>query len=399
MLKVAFATILIGLALLHFSRFTHTNQHTPIDFRNVYLGTKIWQNGENPYQDSVIKNEWKQICADENIIHNQPPGLPQNFLVYPPTAFILYAPFSWLKWENASMINSLFCLMALLITIHLWTNIIGLTSLSKWWLYLIVFAYKGTAAALIVGQPSFLILALGTASIYFNQKLNKSIIGGVFLGLTTIKPTLMIPYFLFFLYHRQWKSLFISIIVSVCLIGMTFTIYTHQTFSIWNGFIENIKLLNQVVYSGETTYYLHSITDISVWAQYLFHTQINGFILFEQLLLLIAFFYIWKSNHSFSSHDVFILISFITLLLNYHLFYDVLLLIPIAILAQTWNVKYKIVAALISLPLFFPINGILERLEPIFQLEIAYLHLPVVLCMLLTLVLFQMKASKAIGVK
>jgi len=399
MLRIAFATILIGLALIHFSRFTHTTHHTPIDFRNVYLGTKIWLNGNNPYQDIVIKNEWKQICTDENIINNQPPGLPQNFLVYPPTAFILYAPFSWLNWKNASMINSILCLFALLITIHLWTKIIDPTAVSKYWLYLIVFAYKGTAAALIVGQPTFLILALGTASIYFNQRFNKSLIGGILLGLTAIKPTLMIPFFMFFLFHKQWKSLFISMIVSVGLIVMTFTLFTHHAYFIWNGFFENIKLLNQVVYAGETTYYLHSITDISVWANYLFPAQINKFILFEQLLLLISFFYIWKSNNSINSHDVFVLVSFITLLLSYHLFYDLLLLIPLVILSQSWNMKYKIIAALISLPLFLPINGILDRLEPIFQLEIAYLHLPVVLCLLLTLVLFQLKASKAVGVK
>jgi hypothetical protein len=68
--------------------------------------------------------------------------------------------------------------------------------------------------------------------------------------------------------------------------------------------------------------------------------------------------------------------SFLSLLLGYHLFYDVLLLIPfVLVIIQSSTRKNSLL--IFSLPLFLPVNGILNRLSDNSPFEWLYLHLPV----------------------
>ncbi|MFN9519451.1 MAG: hypothetical protein ACK574_06920, partial [Bacteroidota bacterium] len=57
----------------------------------------------------------------------------------------------------------------------------------------------------------------------------------------------------------------------------------------------------------------------------------------------------------------------------------VLILIPLIGLITSSSMNYKIMAACLALPLFLPVNGLLDRTAAGELFPLLYLHLPIVL--------------------
>src|ERR1044072_9177467 len=89
-----FLGFLILFACVNSVHLFSTDYNTPIDYKNVYTGARLWQKDLNPYDDALLKQEWFALSDAEGIDKIHPPGLPNNSLVYPPQALFVYYPFA-----------------------------------------------------------------------------------------------------------------------------------------------------------------------------------------------------------------------------------------------------------------------------------------------------------------
>lgn len=372
-------TILLILFLMlciavHSLQFMHFNLNSAIDFRNVYLGSKLWLQGLNPYDDGPLKSIWLDICDTYPISRNYPPGLPTNFLVYPPAALLLYLPFSLFSWPTAAFLNLFISILCLAFTIQLWTKLspIKLSRLQQVIIWLTVFAFKGTMHALYVGQPTFLLLFTGTLSIYLHQHNQKQFLQILLLCITASKPTLAIPFILYFLHDRNWIVLLTAGAINIALNSFAILHWSSSALLL-QSFLSNLDLLKAHVYSS--FYYASTLTDITILIDYIWNFKHKWYNLFMNLMMLaIAAFALFEKRN----WDVFTRMSFysfFTLLFGYHLFYDVLLLIPFVILL--FPISKRSWYLIFALPMFIPVNGILNRLSDNLPFELLYLHLPV----------------------
>lgn len=378
--------------MLHATHFLKFNYHSPIDFRNVYLGAKIWLNQANPYDDATLKAEWQKVCDEEQIINEHPPGLPQNFLVYPPSALLVYLPFSMLSWKWAAWINLIMCVAALGIIIYLVNRLFNNAQLSIAFTTLVVLAYKGTFHALLVGQPTFIFLAMAFSALWLSMR-GKHIPAAILLGMALSKPTLALPVMIVLLIKREYNLLIFATIIQITLVIAAILLHNNR-WELLQFFNQNIQMLMHQVYALGDVYYMRTLTDVGVWLNYL---NAEYFVWWQwvmrgMLAMAVAYLYVKKIPINPVTYSV---ITLIVLLTSYHLFYDVLLLLPIVFVAINTDFKYKVVLAIISCPLFIPINGILDRTAWGHQFPIIYLHLPIVLAAILICLMMQWRISDA----
>lgn len=356
--------ILLGVlfACINCSHIFRVDYNTPIDFRNVYLGAKIWGDQQNPYIDSVLKNEWYRVCDAESIDKNQPPGLPQNFLVYPPSALLLFYPISFLPWKIAVWVNvciALFSLLTLLYLMCIWVP--DEYSIPFASLLLIILAFKGTMHALVVGQPSFIANALALGGVYLALKKNKLPWAIFLLILASFKPTSLLPYLLFLAYKKQWKLLIFTGIGSGVLLGLSL-LYLQNPLVFVDSFLFNIGELKALIFGSDTTYFLHSITELRAVTSWLFYGDTLLYKIVYVLLATMLGYVLWK-NRQLHDHYVLTLLIIFCLLVTHHLFYDVLFIFPILWIYPKYNNTIKGLLLVCSISFFIPVNGILDRLH------------------------------------
>lgn len=375
LLTTSLIVFLVLCIAVHSLQFLHFNLNSAIDFRNMYLGSKLWLKGLNPYDDGPLKSIWLEICDTYHISKKYPPGLPTNFLVYPPAALLLYLPFSLFSWPAAVFLNLSISILCLAFTIQLWIKLspITLSWLQQVIIWLTVFAFKGTLHALYVGQPTFLLLFTGTLSIYLHQQNQKQFLQIFLLSLTAIKPTLAIPFILYFLHARNWGVLLTAGAINVAL--NTFAILHWSSAALLlQSFLSNLNLLKAHVYSS--FFYTSTLTDITVLFDYIWNIEHKWYNLFMNLMMAAMAVFAWFEKKNWDVLTRMSCYSFLSLLLGYHLFYDVLLLIPfVLVIIQSSTRKNSLL--IFSLPLFLPVNGILNRLSDNSPFEWLYLHLPV----------------------
>lgn len=377
---------LFSCALVNSSHLFTVDYNTPIDFRNVYLGSRLWSNNQNPYIDSVLKQEWFLICDAENISKSQPPGLPLNFLVYPPHALSLYWPFSFLSWKIAAWLNgfiSLFSLIAWLVLVYRLFD--EYSKLKPWIFVLIVLAFKGTTHALIVGQPSFLANLLGLAGVYSIVKGKNNHWAIVFFVLASFKPTTLLPYLIVCAYHQNWKVLFYTFIGTTAWVVGSFLLY-NQPYQLLQSALHNIASLKALIFESKGIYLLTACTEFGVVFEYVFPPLDWLRSIFYAILAMVLSVFLYRNtqlNHAY----LFSLIMCFVLLTTHHLFYDVLFLLPLVFVLPFYTAKNQLVIMCCSFVYFIPINGILDKMDVPAQFDFLYLTTPISL-LIITIVLY-----------
>lgn len=136
-------------------------------------------------------------------------GIYQNeagtFYGHPPYAVVLYFPLSLLPFEQMRILFVVINLLAAVAVIYLAVKLWG----ERWPLNtrLLLAAFFLSLAPLRVtfrmGQISLLITALVLAAVMARKE--SKILAGLLLGLSLCKYTLKLPFFLYFLWRREWK--------------------------------------------------------------------------------------------------------------------------------------------------------------------------------------------------
>ena len=131
--------------------------------------------------------------------------------VYPPFAKPILSPLALFSFERARMVwlginllAALTCICLVLCYFNAWP------ARAKYYLALLLVSWAPFRVTLRVGQLSLIITALILGALVARSRKRKYL-AGVLLGLSLCKFTLSFPFFLYFLWKREWKSLAVTI--------------------------------------------------------------------------------------------------------------------------------------------------------------------------------------------
>jgi hypothetical protein len=370
-------------AVVNGTHFFSFSRQSPIDFRNLYLGSRIWLEGGNPYNDDELKKEWAVVCEEDYMLPETQPGLPQNFLVYPPYALIISAPFALLNWQAAIVLNFILILFCMVLMIMAVFRIHPVPSVHAKYrllvLALVLIALKGTAHAAIVGQPSFVCIVAVFLS-YLCMQRNKKYLCTLLLIAASLKPTIALPMWLFLIIHKEWKTLFSAIAGILILLFAVLLAYPDPAFII-KSFLQNGAMLQALLYfhgpDYPYNYHMISGTQLQIILELIADASSRYQLWISGILILAGATYVYLKRTTTSRLYQLCILIVTCLLATYHLFYDAMMLLPIV--ALTGYAANKRTAWLIAacIPLFIPFNGIIAHFPSLQPLSFLYFSLPV----------------------
>lgn len=174
--------ILLSLALVSLIYAVVTAPRIGIDFLTYYKGASEWVEGT--YSDGG-----------------------GALFTYPPFTIPIISPIALLSFERARILWLGVNLLATGVSIHLVLCYFkGWPARAKFYLALLVLGLAPFRVTLRVGQISLIITALLLGAILAHSRKRKYL-AGVLLGISLCKFTLSFPFFVYFLWKKQWKIL------------------------------------------------------------------------------------------------------------------------------------------------------------------------------------------------
>ncbi len=186
------------------------------DFEAIYLPSRAWLHGLDPYDHEVLDRMWIEAGGEPE----RAPGRWGGPSVYPPTALAILAPMAALPWRFAQPIwcgLNLAALAVLLICLHRLAEIRRFEARS---LCLIagMLAFEPVSTTIMLGQPSIIVAALAVVSLVTGMRggqLRSGLLEGVAIAL---KPQLAIAFAAPYGLARRWKYC-VVVAATVAIIG------------------------------------------------------------------------------------------------------------------------------------------------------------------------------------
>jgi hypothetical protein len=363
------------------------------DFKPLYVATRVFLKGGNPYEDKSIKKEWQIIRKEEKLVDYEEPGFPNFPFVHPPATLVVLSPLGTIKWQIVKHIYFIFNLIITICSLLLIAKMGNILNSKKelWLLVLSFFSFKACILGLLFGQFFYFSFFFCIMAIYFDFK-QKSFLASIFMALGLLKPTIGIPFILYLLIKKRYYIFIYSILMFIVLNLAVFVILSPSIFKSY------IDITNQSLAPG-------GINDYSIQNKQFFDlTSINAIIFFITnsrtavsiiltILSLFIFVFILLKREIFLKDSTYALIIFIlcSLLFIYHRPYDSLMLSTIFIWLKPSElidkIKWKII---LILPVFLPITGLILRLKPYIPETVYYimvLNIPISLSALLIILI------------
>jgi hypothetical protein len=201
MKRIGLRLALTFLALLMLGDFVFrgivtARETTRNDFSEPYVGAWMWRHGKNFYDSALTRTTATQLTGSQvNLV-----------LIYPPTALVLLAPFSYLPWIWANTIWLTLGLVGIAVTIFLLFRLGGFQvgDDRAWILATFVLAFSPLHQAFHMGNVALLavpVCLLGVALAEGKQDFAAGIVLGI---ATALKPQLGLwPLLFYFLQFRR----------------------------------------------------------------------------------------------------------------------------------------------------------------------------------------------------
>lgn len=168
------------VAILSLTYAIATSPQNGIDFLTYYKGASEWIEGN--YSDGA-----------------------GSLFTYPPFTIPLISPLALISFERARLLWLGLNLLATGVSIYLVLGYFkGWPTKAKFYLVLLVLSLAPLRVTLRVGQMSLIITALLLGTVLAESR-NKKYLAGVLLGVSLCKFTLSFPFFLYFLWKKEWK--------------------------------------------------------------------------------------------------------------------------------------------------------------------------------------------------
>ncbi|GAB3873000.1 hypothetical protein GCM10028824_24040 [Hymenobacter segetis] len=364
----------------------HFGPDRPVDFRPAYVGQWALRHGLDPYQDRDIRESWRRIVADENLVSHSTPGLPDQAFIYPPWAaawlgILLGAlPYSlaWPLWYGV-------VLLALLAACYATQRALARLNappLTTADLLLTALALKATVVALINGQNTFMALALATGA-WWAAGAGRRTLAGVLLGLAAFKITVALPFIGLFLLEKRWRSIVLGGAVGAVMLALfwfwaadpasSLASYRHLLdfvqadvvrptqpgYPLGRGMILQFELRNLLEFLRPGGHRWAGLAGLGLAG-----------------LVLVRLWGLRRAGHSLDGLYALLLLHLLGLLFTYHVVYDALLLLPLLAYGRAFPGRVQAGLLALTVPFFLPINGLLDRLGQPMALHLLYFTLP-----------------------
>jgi hypothetical protein len=406
--------LLACTALNFLPLFKHTH---PLDLITLYTAGSMVRAHENPYEDAALKHAWRTIATKQALGQHEKecePGIP-TALLYTPNTLLAYSFLSVAPWRFMTVTNRLAqAALLVLMLIILWRMQSGKTLYGFMLLALALTGFKGLAWFMSGLNPTvfamfFIIL------FYWAYKKNRQVLAGLFLGIATLKITLVIPFILFILLRRKWKIalyFLLAAIVPYVYLFITDAAYTSLLISSWlHGTQEWDSLLYAIFPNGGTWHgreiwewnrMLDCLTSLGPLLSYYFKavTGAASFVMVKSLVLifgalLFAITILVDRKKKIADELLLVMLLCIELMVNYHLYYDACVPVLLLMMARQSIPGSMYIPLIVATSFFYlPYNGLLIRLEVPKQLYLWMFNMAVPV-----LLLFLCIAGSALGGK
>lgn len=219
-----FCAIALGLGIFVFRAIGPAYADTKNDFSDPYCASLLWRKGQNPY-DSSLATKTNQAMAHVSI---------RIVPVYPPTAYVLISPFTFLHWRAANLLWSILGLVGVGSLAYTIPGIAGLTFAGNraWFVAACVFCAVPLQTSLHVANSSAIAIAVCVLGVYLAGS-RKELFSGLLLAIgMCLKPQLGIWFFIFYVIRRRWRMVLPATIFAgaVTLIAFSIMPVTPSTF-------------------------------------------------------------------------------------------------------------------------------------------------------------------------
>nr|WP_233454744.1 glycosyltransferase family 87 protein [Hymenobacter negativus] len=372
-----------------------------MDFRTCYVGQAVLRQGQNPYADATLKSGWQRIIRQENIRSRTQPGLPNLPFLYPPWAAGLFGlTIGRLPYALAWPLWYALALLSLLLLAKLWPKALRIknTEMVPWWQFLLAaVALKGTVPALLTGQPTFAALALGVGALALGRRVQRAANGtdtrneqpatviseaasvsqiagtkplwqpiatGVLLGLAAFKVTLLLPFAAWFLWKKQWLTLAVAAAVGSLLSTVAFcwANYPADLLPTYQHLLAQVRA--QSFDPADPDYPLtQGLTlrlELANVLEWLCPGSSSWHVVLHSVLWLgagLRLLWLRQQRVPLADWYLFLVLSTLTLLTTYHLYYDAILLLPLLLFSRFLSCRWQWGLLVLMLPLLLPLNG------------------------------------------
>jgi hypothetical protein len=419
-----FLLFLVLVALFNGSRVPREprpDADRPMDFRTCYVGQAVLRQGFNPYQDATLKRGWQRITQREGLTSRTEPGLPNLPFLYPPWAAALFGltvgrlPYAvaWPLWYGLA-------LLSLGLLARLWPAVLrtGTESRVPWWHFLLAaLALKGTVPALLTGQPTFVALALGVGALAVSEPPRKrpardgsaairdtavapaalpwqAVVAGLLLGLAAFKVTLLLPFAAWFLWKRQWGALAVAgaVVGLLSAVAWQWAAFPQELLPTYQHLLAQVRA--QSFAATDPDYPLTQGMTLRLELGNVLEWLRPGsspwhFVLHAALWLAAGGWLRWlrRQGRLLADWYLFLVLSILTLLTTYHLYYDAILLLPLLVFGRGLPQRLQWLLWALLLPLLLPLNGFALALGNPVALHVVYFLPPLGLLGVLGLLL------------
>ena len=209
--------ILILFAVLNTAKwglhFIGSDYH-PLDFRTYYTGASVYWQDRNPYSDFQNELHWAKNKSAESgwqgVI-----GFPHATVVYAPQFVWYFLAYTVFDFQTAQWLQFVLNILSLAAIVWLITALNR--QIKPLVAGLVVLAFRGTWYALDNGQPMIQALTVCLFALYLLREKHYTILPGILFGLVAFKFTLLLPFLLYLLVEKQFKTLLICILTAATL--------------------------------------------------------------------------------------------------------------------------------------------------------------------------------------
>jgi len=202
------------------------------DFSEVYVGGWLWRHGQNFY-DVALTTITGNNLANTHV---------NIALIYPPTALVLVAPFTFLPLPAANLLWLLLGLVGIAVTIGLLIEFTGLRAWDDRALALgtLILAFDPLHQAFHLGNVALVTVPLCFLGVYLANG-RHDFVAGLALGVATaLKPQLGLWFLVFYLLQFR-KRIFAGSLVPAALLALAFVRYPVSAATLISGYRINLK--------------------------------------------------------------------------------------------------------------------------------------------------------------
>lgn len=339
------------------------------DFVSHWATNKIILNGENPYQMSL---QHSYSPYSRKLLENEKTEFID--VQYFPSARLFMIPYSLMSLDDAIkawLISNIIFTLILLYVIYIFLRDSGITNQNFLLVSLLFLSGTPFRGTLGNGQLSIAAFSFFFLSLYFTRKEN-FFLGGIFLALSLVKYSLILPFILFFfIFEKKWVPIIICFLIHF--ISHLWVCYTIKADPI--SIFSDILKLNSSLVVNFSSYDTFSL--LRFVGRYFNCGSLSNYlsVIFTLFLLFVVSFLWFKKRKNEIDINMLSIISVFLMLSYYHRIYDAICLIfPLFSIIMIRNCKYFRFLLLLGTCYFFFLEKVLDEMNKRSYMQISQIQ-------------------------